>query len=396
MFGWEFPPHNNGGLGVACQGMTQALVRDDVEVIFVLPRKFAVSAEKTRFVFADGEEVEWYEFNSPLSPYMTDGIYQREREDATPISGTTLMQEVARYGVAGRRIGTQETFDVIHAHDWLSILAGLEAKRASGKPLVFHIHATEYDRSGGRGHNPEVYEVERRGVHEADCVVAVSQYVKDRIVEDYGVSPDKIAVVHNGVNVEEESYRGLPSVLGDIKERGGKIVLSLGRLTLHKGVDYLVRAAEQVLRFNKDVYFVIAGTGDMERQLIDDVARRGLSDRFIFTGAVRGDERIRLFESADLFVMPSVSEPFGLVPVESILKRTPVLISKQSGVSEVLSHALKVDFWDTDEMANQMLAALEHDALRRELNRQGIRQATAMTWRKAVEKVKKLYTTLTT
>lgn len=392
MFGWEFPPHNSGGLGTACLGLTRALAAAGARVIFVLPRRLAVQAPWQKVVFAETADLDGRAVDSVLIPYLTAEGYRRRRADGDSIYGRNLLDEVYRYAAAAARLARGERFDVIHAHDWLSFPAGLQAKAATGKPLVVHVHATEFDRTGGSGVNAEVYAIEREGLAQADRVVAVSQFTKDLITRHYGVPPDKVTVVHNGIEFEPKAP--LAEQLEALKRRGERLVLFVGRITLQKGPDYFVAAARRVLDFEPRVTFVVAGSGDMERQVIDQVAALGLSRHFIFAGFLRGAELDALYQAADLYVLPSVSEPFGLTPLESLMNGTPVMISKQSGVSEVLRHALKVDFWDTEEMANQIVAVLRHPPLRKTLVTYGQTEARHVTWSAAAEKLLNLYRSL--
>lgn len=398
MFGWEFPPANSGGLGVACYGLTRALANEGVHVTFVLPRKAPVKENGSRIVFAGLEpaSIDFVRLDTLLTPYVTSENYGRIRSEYgdAPYGGT-LIEEVERYGVLAGRLAAQENFDVIHAHDWLSFLAGVKAREVSGKPLVSHIHATEYDRTGGNGENPRVAHIERLGMLEADCVVAVSEYTKRVVANSYGVNPSKVEVIHNGIDLDEfrEADGGKVPLLEELKSFGYGIVLFVGRITLQKGPDYFVRMAEQILRHQPKTVFVVGGTGDMKTQMIRQAAYAGISDKFVFAN-LWGAERDRVYRLADLYVMPSVSEPFGITPLESIMWGTPALISKQSGVSEVLTHALKVDFWDVDQMANKAVAVLRNRSLRNTLAQNGKENVTGITWKKAAEKCKALYESL--
>lgn len=394
MFGWEFPPHNSGGLGVACQGLTQALAERDVRVTFVLPKKIDVSVDFLKLVFADvSKSIKLKSIRSLLTPYLTSESYQALRARfGGDLYGSHLFDEVRRYAFLARDIAEEETFDIIHAHDWLSFAAGIEAKRVSGKPLVVHIHATEFDRTGGHNVNQFVYETEKRGMEEADAVVAVSNFTKNIIVRHYGIPPEKIHVVHNAVGrVSGERFN---SELGRLKADGHKIVLFVGRLTLQKGPDYFIRAARKVLDYNPKVIFIIAGSGDMERRIMEEAAWLGISDKVLFTGFLRDNELAQVYQAADLYVMPSVSEPFGITVLESVAYGTPVLISKQSGVSEVLTHALKADFWDVDEMANKILAVLEHPPLRETLAQNGSHELKKIHWGNSADRCINLYSSV--
>lgn len=387
MFGWEFPPHNSGGLGVACQGLTRAMAARGVEIIFVMPKKLDVGAPWARFVFAD-TGVKVRAVNSSLKPYVSGNGYARALHDAA-IYGASLLGEVRRYALLGGQIARDEEFDVVYAHDWLSFGAGIEAKKISGKPLIVHVHATEFDRCGGPlGINKDVYELEKSGMEAADRVIAVSQYTKDLIVRYYGIPEWKIKVVHNGID-EMTGPKGAANRLrlGALKASGYSIVLFLGRITLQKGPDYFLRAAKSVLARDPKVVFLLSGSGDMERQMMDMAAQLGISDRVLFTGFLTGAERHEVYTAADLFIMPSVSEPFGITALEAMKSGTPVLVSKQSGVAEAVTHALKADFWDVDEMTNQILGVIRHKGLRQSLSENGRREVERITWEDAAGKV---------
>jgi glycogen synthase len=393
MYGWEFPPHNSGGLGVACQGLTRALVGEGAHVTFVLPRRFgAMAARNVDFRFADVDDagVTLVPIDSPVTPYMTSEEYEALSDEEKARYGNSLFDEVMRYAELGGKIALREQFDVIHAHDWLSFGAGLRAKELTGKPLVVHVHATEFDRTGGGGVNQRVYDLERKGMEKADAVVSVSQYTKNMVTRHYGISPDKVFVVHNGID-KEDIVEGNPSRLAILKKMGYKIVLFLGRITLQKGPDYFVRVAKRVIEKNDRVLFIVAGSGDMEHQIMRLSAEYGIAQNVLFTGFLRGGENADMYASADLYIMPSVSEPFGITPLESLSYGTPVIISKQSGVREVLPHALVVDFWDIDAMSDMVLAVLENPALAGQLVEEGKGDVRAVTWKKAAEKCVTVY-----
>jgi len=378
MFGWEFPPHNSGGLGVACKGLTKGLVNCKAEVTFVLPRKVDLDVDYIKVVYGDEEtsRTREYYINSLLRAYNTEETYldtlSVEELKKRSMYGATLFDEVERYGEIAADIASQEEFDIIHAHDWLTAKAAIAAKRVTGKNLVLHIHATEFDRSGHNGVNQRVYDIEREGMHAADAIVAVSNLTKNTIVKHYGVDPDKVHVVHNAIEFEDYALEELHRI-HRLRENK-KIVLFLGRITLQKGPEYFVHAAKKVLEHYPDVVFVFAGSGDMEKRMIRMVSDLGIADKFIFTGFLRGRDTYKAYRMADLFVMPSVSEPFGLVPLESMKTGTPALISHQSGVAEVLTHCLKSDFWDTDELANKIVSVLRYPALHRCLQNNGVRE----------------------
>lgn len=397
MFGWEFPPHNSGGLGVACYGLSRALCDSGVDLTFVLPKRVPTNAPWCRVVFADNSPREEYSEDVQRqlsSAYLSEAELARllsEYPEIKSIQGT-LLQEVLRYGLLARRIAREEQFDVIHAHDWLSFLAGIEAKRVSGKPLVAHIHATEFDRTGNGSVNQAVYDIERMGFDAADRIIAVSNYTKQVLVNRYGIDADKIEVVHNAIDHDDQVIKqGAKDIVHALQKQGNSIVLFVGRITLQKGPDYFLKAAKRVIDARPNTIFIFSGSGDMERRMIQEAAYLGIGDRVLFVGFLRGQALAELYAMADIAVMPSVSEPFGIVPLEAMHNGTPIIISKQSGVSEVVKNALKVDFWDTDEMANQILSILNHASLKQTLREYGMKEVAEIVWKKAAEKCVTVY-----
>ncbi len=425
MFGWEFPPHIAGGLGTACYGLTRGLSKLGVEVIFVVPK--AYGDEDQRFLqiknasdveapygTLETEEELWkqltfIQINSNLVPYLSPEEYENEwsefqhekrrgmpqdiwkqRYNFTGKYGANLMEEVARYAMVAAQVAKEMEgkFDVIHAHDWLTYYAGIAAKRVSGKPLVVHMHATEFDRSG-ENINTIVYNIERTGMAAADRVMAVSNLTRNIVIEKYGISPEKVVTVHNGVRFKAHE--------GPEEERGveDKIVTFLGRITYQKGPDYFVEAAAKVLKRLPNVRFVMAGSGDMLNHVVRRVAKLGISDRFHFTGFLKGDEVRRMFELSDVYVMPSVSEPFGISPLEAMRSNVPVIISKQSGVAEVLTHAVKVDYWDVDAMADAIYSLVTYPALHNMFITKGQEEVTTLKWDSAAKNVLNVYKSVT-
>lgn len=421
MFGWEFPPHIAGGLGTACYGLTRGLSKLGVEVIFVVPK--AYGDEDQRFLqIKNASEVEapygtleteeelwkqltFIQINSNMVPYLSPEEYenewsefQRETRPGVPQDiwkqrynfsgkyGANLMEEVARYAMVAAQVAKEMEgkFDVIHAHDWLTYYAGIAAKRVSGKPLVVHMHATEFDRSG-ENVNTVVYDIERTGMAAADRVMAVSNLTRNIVIEKYGISPEKVVAVHNGVRFKAHE--------GPEEERGveDKIVTFLGRITYQKGPDYFVEAAAKVLKRLPNVRFVMAGSGDMLNHVVRRVAKLGIADRFHFTGFLKGDEVRRMFELSDVYIMPSVSEPFGISPLEAMRSNVPVIISKQSGVAEVLTHAVKVDYWDVDAMADAIYSLVTYPALHNMFITKGQEEVTTLKWDNAAKNVLDVY-----
>ncbi len=394
MFGWEFPPFNSGGLGTACYGLTKGLSNLGINVSFVLPKAPAdARADHVNLVIAQQrmKGITFREVKSLITEYVTSQAYdERYREllrfnrADTAVYGNDLHGEVYRYGESARIIAQQEDFDVIHAHDWLTYPAGINAKKVSGKPLVVHVHATEFDRTGGHGVNEHVYGIEKRGMELADAVIAVSAFTKSKIVQHYGIRPDKIHVVHNAVEFPEQPA----AIKNSIRD---KVVLFLGRITIQKGPDWFLYAARKVLDKMPDVKFIMAGSGDMEPMIIHKAAEMGMADKVLFAGFLRGQEIDQAYKMADLYVMPSISEPFGITPLEAMRNGTPVLISKQSGVSEVITHCLKADFWDVNEMANKMISVLQHAPLHEALSENGSQEITSLSWDRPAEKCIGIY-----
>ncbi len=423
MFGWEFPPHIAGGLGTACYGMTRGLARNDVEVIFVMPH--ASGDEDQRFVkVVNASDVEalygdtasgaddivkkmtFIHIDSNMVPYISPEEYAtyhdefvktgrkvwetgdvwKQRYTFSGKYGANLMEEVARYAVVAAQVAKdlEGQFDVIHAHDWLTYFAGIAAKRVSGKPLVVHMHATEFDRSG-ENINTQTYAIERAGMHAADRVIAVSNLTRNIVINKYGVPADRVVTVHNAVRFAEKEET--------LPERGvkDKIVTFLGRITYQKGPDYFVEAAAKVLKRVPNVRFVMAGSGDMMNHVIRRVARLGIADRFHFTGFLRGDDVHKMFQLSDVYVMPSVSEPFGISPLEAMRSNVPVIISKQSGVAEVLDYAVKVDYWDVDAMADAIYGLITYPSLNKMFAEKGLEEVTRLKWNNAAAKIKAVY-----
>jgi len=423
MFGWEFPPHIAGGLGTACYGMTRGLARNDVEVIFVMPH--ASGDEDQRFVkVVNASDVEalygdtasgaddivkkmtFIHIDSNMVPYISPEEYATYRDEFVKTGrkvwesgdvwkqrytfsgkyGANLMEEVARYAVVAAQVAKdlEGQFDVIHAHDWLTYFAGIAAKRVSGKPLVVHMHATEFDRSG-ENINTQTYAIERAGMHAADRVIAVSNLTRNIVINKYGVPADRVVTVHNAVRFAEKEET--------LPERGvkDKIVTFLGRITYQKGPDYFVEAAAKVLKRVPNVRFVMAGSGDMMNHVIRRVARLGIADRFHFTGFLRGDDVHKMFQLSDVYVMPSVSEPFGISPLEAMRSNVPVIISKQSGVAEVLDYAVKVDYWDVDAMADAIYGLITYPSLNKMFAEKGLEEVTRLKWNNAAAKIKAVY-----
>ncbi|WP_333581872.1 glycosyltransferase family 4 protein [Alistipes putredinis] len=425
MFGWEFPPHIAGGLGTACYGMTRGLARNGVEVVFVMPR--AYGDEDQRFVrvvnasdvetigtrdheFSEEllEKVSFIHIDSNMLPYISPEEYAayhdefvrsgrthewtdvwKQRYTFSGKYGANLMEEVARYAMVAAQVAKdlEGQFDVIHAHDWLTYFAGIAAKRVSGKPLVVHMHATEFDRSG-ENINRRVYAIEKAGMQAADRVIAVSELTRRIVIGKYGIPAEKVVTVHNAVRFGESEDAVPERAVKD------KVVTFLGRITYQKGPDYFVEAAAKVLQRVSDVRFVMAGSGDLMNHVVRRVAQLGIADRFHFTGFLKGGEVQRMFRLSDVYVMPSVSEPFGISPLEAMRSGVPVIISRQSGVAEVLDYAIKVNYWDVDALADAIYGLLTYPALGRMFASKGLEEVTGLKWTNAAAKIKTVYETV--
>lgn len=382
MFGWELPPFNSGGLGEACYRLTKALVAKGVGITFVLPKRQDINLDFMNVIFADLPEVgEAYTI-----------CCESDTKGRKPVSMTDA---AVMYAQKASLIATKYPHDVIHSHDWFTYPAGIAAKRVSGKPFIAHIHSSEYDRTGGNGANKQVWEFERMGLLEADRVIANSKYMKGIVVREYGVDPGKIDVVYNAVDRESVKPKGEVSLgLEKLKEIGYKIVLFLGRITLQKGPEYFLLAAKKVLEADSKFVFVVVGNGDMYEKMIMDSARFGIAKNVIFAGFLRGEQRNKVIDICDVYVMPSVSEPFGITALEAASLGKVVIISKQSGVSEVLKGALKVDFWDTDEMANKILASLRYKPLAGLISKIARSDVDRLTWEVSADKCINVYKSL--
>ncbi len=431
MFGWEYPPHISGGLGTACFGLTKALSDLGVSIDFVVPRLFgdepssganmtsasqivnSLTRKEVEFLH---DNVQLLEVDSAMLPYESEEAYSGRikrsfnkikrssnllkqsfsetksrditsdfRFDLQGGYGEGLFEEVERYAFVAGSIAKQREFDVIHAHDWLCYKAGEIAKKISGKPLIVHVHATEYDRSG-KSVNQRVYEMERQGMEAADLIVCVSEFTRKIVISKYFQNEQKVVCVHNGVMTQK------PKPIMENNLFGKKIVSFIGRVTYQKGTDYFVEAADKILQHDKDFIFVLAGDGDMLDKMIDLVAKKKISKNFFFTGFLQAEELRELLSISSVFVMPSVSEPFGIAPLEAMQAGVPTIISKQSGVAEVLNHAVKVDFWDIDSLSDAIYSIGKNRALSDMLSKNGKAEATAITWDKAADKLKELYT----
>jgi glycogen synthase len=388
MLGWELPPHNSGGLGVVCHQLCQALSKRDVDIEFVLPYSAKHDINFMQVTHAHPQGVVDI-LKSGIAYDSYKYIYSDGREEWIDLYSQVKMYEHA----VGQLVDDRE-FDIIHAHDWLTFRAGMRARMKTGKPLIVHVHSVESDRAGGNGGNPLVREIEELGFLMADRIIAVSQHTKNTIMRDYKIPGDKIDVVHNSIEKSDMpvlSDQNVYVYLQALRANGWKVVVNVGRLTVQKGLPNLLAAAQTVVRKSPKTMFLIVGSGEQYYELLNQAAELGIGANVLFTGFQRGQAWRDAFAVGDLFVMPSVSEPFGLTPLEAIQYGTPSLISKQSGVSEVLTNCLKVDFWDVNEMANQIVAAVDNWPLREELRNNMLKEYDRLSWGPSVDKLHGIY-----
>ena len=419
MFGWEFPPHISGGLGTASYGLTKGMATlDDLEVIFVVPKAWGdedqtvvrlVGANKVpmsfRKIYYKGfrRALEKIEVSSKIVPYTDpEDFWKLTRSEVSgyklfvhtdskgmvDFSGkydSNLMDEIKKYAIVASVIAEENEFDVIHAHDWLAYPAGIAAMEVSGKPLVIHVHATDFDRSGGNV-NPDVYQIEKSGMDAASKIITVSNLTRDIVINKYFINPNKIETVYNAVEPVNISERQMIK-----KGFDEKVVTFLGRITLQKGPEYFIEAAYKVLQVMDNVRFVMAGSGDMMERMMRRAAALKITDRFHFTGFLKGADVLTLLDMSDVYIMPSVSEPFGISPLEAMLSNVPVIISKQSGVAEILTHAVKADFWDIDAMADSIYGILNYPALANMFIKKGKEEVIRLKWDNSARHVRDIY-----
>lgn len=419
MFGWEFPPHISGGLGTASYGLTKGMsVLDDLEVIFVVPKAWGDEAKtKVRLIGANKvpvafkqirykgskKAVDKIEVSSRIIPYTDPEEYwkkissevtehgfviQTNDKGTVDFSGRydgSLMEEIHKYAVVASVIAEENEFDIIHAHDWLAYPAGIAAMEVSGKPLVIHVHATDFDRSGGNV-NPEVYRIEKEGMDAASKIITVSNLTRDIVINKYHIHPDKVETVYNAVEPVKMSQ---DEAVG--KGFEDKVVTFLGRITMQKGPEYFIEAANKLLKVLPNVRFVMAGSGDMMERMMRRAAALKITDRFHFTGFLKGKDVFTMLHMSDVYIMPSVSEPFGISPLEAMQSNVPVIISKQSGVSEILTHAVKTDFWDIDAMADAIYGILTYPALAKMFIKNGKEEVVRLKWDNSARHVRDIY-----
>jgi glycosyltransferase involved in cell wall biosynthesis len=419
MFGWEFPPHISGGLGTASYGLTKGMATlKDLEVIFVVPKAWGdeqqdkvklVGANRvpmsSRRVYHKGtrQNIEKIEVSSKIVPYTDpEDFWRMTRSEVagyklfvhTDLKGMVdfsgrydcnLMDEIHKYAVVASVIAEENEFDIIHAHDWLAYPAGIAAMQVSGKPLVIHVHATDFDRSGGSV-NPDVYRIEKSGMDAASKIITVSNLTRDIVIQKYFINPEKVETVYNAVEPVKISERLMLK-----KGFDEKVVTFLGRITMQKGPEYFIEAAYKVLQVMNNVRFVMAGSGDMMERMMRRAAALKITDRFHFTGFLKGADVFSLLDMSDVYIMPSVSEPFGISPLEAMQSNVPVIISKQSGVAEILTHAVKTDFWDIDAMADSIYGILNYPALANMFIKKGKEEVIRFKWDNSAKHVMDIY-----
>ncbi len=408
MFGWEFPPHILGGLGTASYGLTKGMsLQKDMEITFVIPKPHGDEDQSfLRIIGACNVPIVWKDVNwehvnhrighlmNPKEFYfLRDHIRYDFRRIGTNDLGCVdfsgrypdnLLEEISNYEAVASVIAHAGNFDIIHSHDWLTYPAGIFAKSISGKPLVVHVHATDFDRSRGQV-NPDVYTIEKRGMDAADHIITVSNFTRQTVIEKYHQHPDKVTTVHNAVSPLEN--------IDSLKKtkRRDKVVTFLGRITMQKGPEYFVEAAARVLEHTDGVRFVMAGSGDMMNQMVDLVAKRNIADKFHFTGFLRGHQVHEMLAESDVYIMPSVSEPFGISPLEAMQVGTPTIVSKQSGCAEILNNAIKTDYWDVDAMADAIYSIVKYPAIYKSLREKGKEEVDNITWEAAGKRVRDIY-----
>jgi glycosyltransferase involved in cell wall biosynthesis len=419
MFGWEFPPHISGGLGTACYGLTKGLSEmEDLEITFVVPKAWGdENLTDVRLLGANEIPVdhhfieiencislfEYIEVKSALIPYASPEEfpdknkrkYNKEKQlvevneegkiDFKGNYGASLFEEIRNYAIVAEKIASAQPFDLIHAHDWLTFPAGIAARHKIGKPLVIHIHATDFDRNG-ENINPKVYSIEREGMEAADRIITVSNLTRQVVIDKYKIDPGKISTIYNAVEPTIEPRINIPEK--GVRE---KIVTFLGRITYQKGPEYFIEAAALVLEKMNNVRFVMAGGGDMMPAMVEHVAKLHISDKFHFTGFLQGKDVLRILQISDLLVMPSVAEPFGIVTLEAMQANVPVIITKQSGVAEILKYAFKVDFWDTFGMADAIYGFLNYPSLSHLFRKHGKKESGLRNWNHVANEVVKVY-----
>lgn len=415
MLGWEFPPYFAGGVGMVCYEMAKEISNNfkDIEVEYVMPygpdekffsNNFKISSANISFdkiknlnvslipttLYSYDTSESYLSRFSKFLEFSRKNLFSDEKS-IKQLYGKDLIEEVYLYGLRIFEKFKNNKFDIIHAHDWTTIPAALMLKEATNKPLILHVHITEFDKTGGHPGSEDVMKIEREGFEKADLLITVSNFTKNRLINNYGIDPKKIQVVHNG-GISDL----IPTLDKEIQfSRNHKIVLYAGRITLQKGVEYFIQSAKRVLEFEPNTRFIVAGTGDMLAKMIELTANLGIGKNVLFHGFYNREEANMFYTMADVFVMPSVSEPFGIVPFEAAAKGTPCIISKQSGISEVFENCFKIDFWDIEEMTDNIVSLLKYPHLSNEMRTHAFHEfKNNFSWNKPIKKIKNIYTTL--
>ena len=414
MFGWEFPPHILGGLGTASYGITKGLsLQPDMQITFCIPRPWGDEDKSFMNIIGMSQvPVVWKDVNydfvkERIGDKMDPELYYALRDKiyadfsyrntdelgCIEFSGRypdNLYEEINNYSIVAGVIARQQEYDIIHAHDWLTYPAGIHAKQVSGKPMVIHVHATDFDRSRGNV-NPTVYSIEKDGMDHADLIMCVSELTRQTVINHYHQDPAKCIAMHNAVYPLDEEIKEFVDIPIENADQKDKVVTFLGRITMQKGPEYFVEAAEKVLKRTKGIRFCMAGSGDKMQEMIDLVAAKGISDRFHFPGFMRGKQVYEAFRESYVYVMPSVSEPFGISPLEAMQCGVPSIISKQSGCAEILTNCIKTDYWDIDAMADAIYSLCKYHSFHHYLKEEGRKEVDQITWEKVGERIYKCY-----
>lgn len=412
MFGWEFPPHILGGLGTASYGLTKGMAENgNMDITFVIPKPYGDEEKSFARIIGAGNtpiawrDTSWDYVQTRIGNVMDPQLYFDLRSNiyadfnymnvndlgCIEFSGRypdNLLEEINNYSIVAGVIARTIDFDIIHSHDWLTYPAGIHAKQVTGKPLVIHVHATDFDRSRGNV-NPTVFSIERDGMINADHIITVSNLTRKTVIEKYGIDPGKVTTVHNAVEPLNDDLKNI-----QVNKTKEKIVTFLGRITMQKGPEYFVEAAAKVLKKVHNVRFVMAGSGDMMNKMIDLAAQKDIADRFHFPGFQKGKQVYEMLKASDVYIMPSVSEPFGISPLEAMQMGVPSIISKQSGCAEILNNVIKTDFWDVDAMADAIYSIITYPAMYNQLHSEGLTEVDGIQWKKAGKKVIDIYNNL--
>lgn len=392
MIGWEFPPYNSGGLGVACEGLTSALSANCVEQIFVLPKQLPINSSFLEVTSPFDHYLKKVYVNLPIFPYGAMTRDQKLYLQKRGINGVNdMVDEAYYYGQMVKEIAIDYDYDLIHGHDWMTYPAAMMSQKITGKPMILHVHSTEFDRTLDGKTNQRIADIEYEGLQVADKIITVSDYTKGVICDKYAVDSRKVEVVHNGVDLSaQRRYEISDNELAQFASNR-KIVTFMGRVTVQKGPDYFIQIADKIARQVPDVLFVLGGDGDMQQSVMMMSASHRLTGKLLFAGFLRGRQKEYIYRRSDLFIMPSVSEPFGIVALEAASSGKPILISKQSGVKEVMPFAYTADFWDTQAFADEAVRLLNNYNYRIEMGELNARSAEEVTWSKAGAKCLRVY-----